>query len=591
MKKLLISASDDCLRLSLFIQITDELVNDPGAEFDLYYDSALSMARSLEDGISVSRIEFIKGIRSFRFGQLAEAENIFLKVIPELKKGGDRLDYAKAQHYLASTYAHQDDYYTSIDYYKKARLIYEEMENEEWLTKVYANMGWAFRERGDLKEAMDMYMTALAMAKKNNSLSGLYDVYHELGNIYIEQGDTAEAENVFRKTLEVAEKLNSSERIAYANGDLAILYYNKKDYRKSLDYHKVNLEIQKESGNQRDLPMIYNNISDCFFELKSYDSTIYYATKALAVETDQRSVYENAQSKINIGKAHWVNGNYQSSGILLKEALESGISIGSIDVRRNALKHLYLLNQEINQFEEALAYYKSYKALLDSIINLNTNRQIEEIEASYKLKEHKQKIINLNLEKQHAEARRNMFFLAFVLATVTGVILFLYNRLIRIKNDMIIRRNKKIAEAELEKAKAELNLYAKMLADKNRLISKLKKEYDKVKGEIKVLAPDTSKKIKKLIKSTLLTDKEWDEFKELFEQVYPSFFIHLRNKYSGLTNTEEKLFALSKLKLKNKEIGSMLGISPGSVAKSKNRLGKKIEVAPDHIAQIAAEIH
>ena len=156
---------------------------------------------------------------------------------------------------------------------------------------------------------------------------------------------------------------------------------------------------------------------------------------------------------------------------------------------------------------------------------------------------------------------------------------------------MILRRNKKIAEAELEKAKAELALYAKMLSDKNRIISKLKKEYDKVKGEIKVLAPDTSKKIKKLIKSTLLTDKEWDEFKELFEQVYPSFFIHLRDKYPGLTHTEEKLFALSKLKLKNKEIGSMLGVSPSSVAKSKNRLGKKIEVAPGDIAQVAAEIH
>ena len=587
LKKLLIPAPGDCLRWSLFIQITGELFNDPGAGFQSYYNSALSIARRLENGIRVSRIEFIEGTRSFRFEQLTRAGNIFLNVIPGLKKSGDRLDYARPRHYLAGTYANQDDSYTSIDYYKKTRLIYEETENEAWLTKVYATMGWASRERSDVKEAMDMYRAALAMATKNNSLSGLFDVYHELGNIYIEQGNTAEAGNVHRKALEVAEKLNSSERIAYVSGDLAILSYHKKDYPASPGYHKVELELQNAPGNQRDLPMVYDNIPGCFFELRSYDPTIYYATKALAIETGQRSVYENAESKINIGKAQWVNGD----GILLEEALEPAISIGSIDVKHNALKHPYLLHQEINPFEEALAYYKSYKALQDSIINLKTNRQIEEIEASYKLKEHKQKIIHLTLEKQNAENKRNMLFFAFILTVILVVILFVSNRQIRIKNDMILRRNKKIAEAELEKAKAELALYAKMLSDKNRIISKLKKEYDKVKGEIKVLAPDTSKKIKKLIKSTLLTDKEWDEFKELFEQVYPSFFIHLRDKYPGLTHTEEKLFALSKLKLKNKEIGSMLGVSPSSVAKSKNRLGKKIEVAPGDIAQVAAEIH
>lgn len=582
-------ASDEKNRLTLLLEITDALINDPSDTFQSYLDSSYILAKEIDQSL-IGKIKLFEGVRLFRFGKLTQAEEVLKTAISKLEKSGDHLDIANANHYLASTYANQDDYYTSIEYYEIAKAIYAELGNDEWLSKVLSNMGWSYRERGDLDKAMEVFMEALGIAESNNSLAGLFDVYHELGYIYIEQGDTSEAEKTFKTTLEIAEQLESKERISYANGDLAILYFKKKDFDRSLAHNKADLEIQISLGNDRDLPMIYNNISDCFFELKDYDSTIFYANKALEVDTDQRSTYENAQSKINIAKSKVITKDYFNANVLLNEALEEGNKIASIDVKRNALNQLYLLARKTNNYERALAYFESYHALQDSIFNLDTNKQIEEIKAAYELDKSHQKITNLDLERQNAIGRRNLYFVAFLLMVVIGIILFLYNRLIRIKNGMIVRRERKIADAKLEKARSELMLYTKMLAEKNSLINKLNNEYDKVKGEIKLLAPDSSKKIKKLIKSSLLTDAGWDEFKERFEQIYPNFFLSLRDKYEGLTNTEEKLFALSKLKLKNKEIASMLGVSPGSVAKSKNRLGKKLEVKPDEISKIAAII-
>ncbi|MEO1253943.1 MAG: tetratricopeptide repeat protein, partial [Bacteroidota bacterium] len=561
-----------------------------GDEFHTYLDSAYLLAEELNDKKRLGEVKLKRGKRYFKFGNLEKAKTSLMEAIELSEKGKNPLVYARANHFLGSTYANQDDYYTSITHYEIAKEYYEKEKLYDYLSHVIANMGWSYRERGDLKEAMDVYMKALRIAEEINSQTNLFNVYHELGYIYIEQGDTSLAEETFKKTLAIAETLDSKERISYANGDLAILYFRKKEFEKALFHNKQDLKIQRELGNNRDLPMIFNNIADCFFKLGIHDSTVIYAEKSLAVDVDQRSTYENAQSKIKIAKANIAQDKYTGVNKLLMEALEAGKATGSIDVKRNSLNQLYLLARKTNDYKSALIHFESYKSLQDSIFNLTTNRQIEEIKAAYELDKSEQKIINLDLERQNAIARRNLYFVAFVLMVIIGIISFLYNRLIRIKNGMILRRNKKIADAQLDKAKSELELYTKMLSDKNKLIQKLNDEYGKVKGEIKILAPDSSKKIKKLIKSTLLTDNEWIEFKERFEQIYPSFFIQLREKYPGLTTTEEKLFALSKLNLKNKEIGSMLGVSPSSVTKSKYRLGKKLDVVPDQISEIAANI-
>lgn len=591
LKRLLATTDDKTSKLVYFIEISEALISTSGVAFHTYLDSADLLAQKLNDKKRLGEVKLKRGKRYFKFGKLEKAKTALTEAIELSEKGKNAFVYARAHHFLGSTYANQDDYYTSIVHYKIAKKYYEEEGLYDHLSHVIANMGWSYRERGDLKEAMDVYMKALRIAEEINSQANLFNVYHELGYIYIEQGDTSLAEETFKKTLAIAQALESKERISYANGDLAILYFKKKEFKKALFHNKQDLKIQRELGNNRDLPMIFNNIADCFFKLEAYDSTVIYAEKSIALDVDQRSTYENAQSKIKIAKASMARGYNNKANQLLTEALEAGKASGSIDVKRNALHQLYLLARKTNDYKNALIYFESHRSLQDSIFNLTTNRQIEEIKAAYELDKSEQKIVNLDLERQNAVARRNLYFVAFILMVIIGIISFLYNRLVRIKNGMILRRNKKIADAELEMAKVELESYAKALADKNQLIQKLNDEYKKVKGEIKILAPDSSKKIKKLMMSTLLTDSEWEEFKEKFEQIYPNFFLSLRDQYDGLTNTEEKLFALSKLKLKNREIASMLGVSPSSVAKSKNRLGKKLDVKPRQLTEIAATIH
>ena len=94
------------------------------------------------------------------------------------------------------------------------------------------------------------------------------------------------------------------------------------------------------------------------------------------------------------------------------------------------------------------------------------------------------------------------------------------------------------------------------------------------------------KRIKKLhdkIAEKILTQDDWYNFKEKFNQVYPLFFKKIKEKNILLTKSEERLVALEKLGLDNTQIAKVLGISVDSVFVNRYRLRKKIN-APNTIS-------
>jgi DNA-binding CsgD family transcriptional regulator len=75
-----------------------------------------------------------------------------------------------------------------------------------------------------------------------------------------------------------------------------------------------------------------------------------------------------------------------------------------------------------------------------------------------------------------------------------------------------------------------------------------------------------------------MTDENWNDFKKLFSNVYPGFFINLSKGYPQLSAADTRLLALVKLGLNNAEMANMLGITVEGIKKAKQRLRKKINI-------------
>jgi DNA-binding CsgD family transcriptional regulator len=92
----------------------------------------------------------------------------------------------------------------------------------------------------------------------------------------------------------------------------------------------------------------------------------------------------------------------------------------------------------------------------------------------------------------------------------------------------------------------------------------------------KPLTDEQQQLANELSHQTILTEDDWEKFKTLFEKIYPGFFLKIKELIPDITVAEKRMAALTRLHLNTKQMASMLGISPDSVYKIRQRLRKRL---------------
>lgn len=144
------------------------------------------------------------------------------------------------------------------------------------------------------------------------------------------------------------------------------------------------------------------------------------------------------------------------------------------------------------------------------------------------------------------------------------------------------RKQRLKAEDELKNAASLLEQYTDHLKQKNSLIEKFSAEMAELEQKLKGVAIDENPEyLQKLRESIILTENDWQDFRGLFNQVHSGYIYRLKDKYTGLTESEIRLLTLMKLRLSQNEMANMLGVSNDAVRKAKQRLKKKLNMSPE----------
>ena len=160
------------------------------------------------------------------------------------------------------------------------------------------------------------------------------------------------------------------------------------------------------------------------------------------------------------------------------------------------------------------------------------------------------------------------------------------------KNNAVYKSQKALTEADLnfmhlkekqlqdqiEYRNKQITTHTLNIIQKNEMMQALR---DQLEGVIKSSNGSTHNELKKMLKlidESYRLDKDWEEFKLYFEQIYTGFYAKLKVNYPDLTNQELRHCALIRLNLSNAECASLLGISPGSIKVTRTRLRKKLNL-------------
>lgn len=116
------------------------------------------------------------------------------------------------------------------------------------------------------------------------------------------------------------------------------------------------------------------------------------------------------------------------------------------------------------------------------------------------------------------------------------------------------------------------------IIQKNETLKDLKDRLDKhLKSPTKTSAQEIRKSLR-VIDDSYRMDKDWEDFKLYFEQIYTGFYAKLKVNCPALTTQELRHCALIRLNLSVNECATILGISPESVKVSRSRIRKKMNL-------------
>ena len=140
------------------------------------------------------------------------------------------------------------------------------------------------------------------------------------------------------------------------------------------------------------------------------------------------------------------------------------------------------------------------------------------------------------------------------------------------------KTEKELADKELTETRGQLEAYSRALEERDALIENFTAEIGKLQSQENVTArADVYDHLQKLQRATILTDEQWNNFRETFEHVHPGYIGRIKERLPNLTPAEMRIMVLYKLKMDNKQMSAVLGIDTSTVRYHKYNLRKKIE--------------
>ena len=364
---------------------------------------------------------------------------------------------------------------------------------------------------------------------------------------------------------------------------------------------------------------IYNNLGLCYLKMKQYEKAEKAFREGVVAAQVEKNINYEVLIRGNLGNLLRLMGKYKEALPYLYE--EAKVNEKAIP-ENAAISRLYIANAllmldsvdkakpyiapaavvmpywtyptyDLIRFETLALYHAKMKnfslanTFKDSLLALKDTlkvkldyKKVVVLESSLQAEKYINERRALQVEVTNERMLRNVIIFGLIVVFL-GVVYWLNERQKQEKRLQTEKRQR--AEEMLDHANQQLEQYLVNIKEKNELIETFSTQLER-NNQRPEMNFEVEKTLENLQQSVLLTEDDWQNFKALYEQVFPYFFFDLNKKYPDLTAAEVRLCALDKLNLTDKVKGTMLGISADSVKKTRYRLRKKYPSMMEEVA-------
>ncbi len=352
-------------------------------------------------------------------GRIGEAKDYLKKYNGFMKENQQWQEYATGLNGMGVICKNMGQLDSAKIYYKQSLSAFRSHGFEEpaiLFTTVH-NLATLAIQSGELDSSIVLQTQALDLAVAAGNPIWQADIYRELGDIYLRTGDTEQSHAFFHKSIALLVPLNAPRELGKTLSFYTKLLQEQGYFKRALDTLEKSNEL---FGFSEANPIPYCSYlvqkGDLLHEIGQDEQAISAGYTGLRIARNNDFPLWQVNFLTSLGEYYLANGSADSAKYYAKEAIRVGDLNGYQLDKMSAYEIIQDALAELGEYEEALAYSKTYQTLKDSIFKADLSDQVSKERV-------RQNIISAQ-EKQ-AQAEDNAALLASRSRLLTGLLISL----------------------------------------------------------------------------------------------------------------------------------------------------------------------
>lgn len=355
---------------------------------------------------------------------------------------------------------------TALNYGKQAERLSKELGFDNGYTKSLSEQGEACYYLGKYDEAIDYYLKAIQEYESVNNFKGIAGVENNIGAVFFNQNKLEEALAHYNKAIIYSGKANDKRGITTAKVNIGNIYFASDDLDKALIYYKDALILKEELNDRGGIALILNNLGNVYGTKGDFEKSRDYFIRSLKINEELGNLYTVSMTLNNIGLLYQMEGDSTEALNYMRRSLYSAYAIQAKDLIKDAYLAMSEAYAQFNNYKAAFKVYKKYIEVKDSLINEESNRNIQELKEKYNsAKNEKQIALQQSEIIREQEFKTSLYWIISLIAFVLVLVILLSVYLVKLNKE---RREK---NEQLESQKNIIQEKNLELYDKNKNIT------------------------------------------------------------------------------------------------------------------------
>ena len=319
----------------------------------------------------------------------------------------------KLYYQLGRIYQNQSVLFTTAANYTQSRanldsaiIFYKNSDHpkaKKWMANAYGDIGNGLKTQNDLQQSVQYYLKSITLFEQLGLTDELVIRHCNISTLFGDIHEYDKQKEYAYKALSSAKFSGSKQSLFMAYFILANYFNIQNDGKTARLYLDSSGAYFDESANINSVDVIFSYYlitADVFKKLNQYDSAFYFFQKNLEVSKKYNYSYGIAESQLQMGAIAILQKKYIEAEKYLLAGIEDAKAVNYFGMLDNGYKYLSDIYAVTGRYKLAYEFFQKYKEIADSAVNLESKKNIRELEKKYETEKKESLIKQLEAEKK-----------------------------------------------------------------------------------------------------------------------------------------------------------------------------------------------